>query len=58
MGIYMHQHRLPHKGRDAGIYIIIYYECEAFTVKQTPLRPADWRAAFLAGEGRVNVNRC
>ena len=35
MGIYMHQHRLPRKGRDVGICIIIYCEYGAFTVKSS-----------------------
>ena len=33
MGIYMHQHRLPCKRRDAGVCFIFYCEREAFTVK-------------------------
>ena len=37
MGIYMHQHRLPRKGRGAGICYLFYYECEAFIVN-----PAHW----------------
>ena len=32
MGIYMHQHRLPRKGRGAGICLKYYCECGAFTV--------------------------
>mgnify|MGYP003442061099 CR=1 FL=1 len=32
MGIYMHQHRLPRKGRGAGICLKCYCECGAFTV--------------------------
>ena len=32
MGIYMHQHRLPRKGRGAGICYDFYCECGAFTV--------------------------
>ena len=45
MGINMHQHRLPRKGRDAGIYLKFYYECGAFIVNRQELMPREFDAA-------------
>ena len=45
MGIYMHQHRLPRKGRGAGICLKYYCECGAFTVIRQELTARDFDSA-------------